>query len=447
MKTMRKLSALSLFAASLATWAFMLDGCGSDDSSGSGQLAGVGAAGTGTATVNGGGGQGGGLFNTGGTGGGGGTEPCAQSSADATLVNKPVDIIFVIDNSGSMSAEIAEVERQINANFATIIDAAMPPVDYRVIMVSGFGSYVSRLICVAAPLGGIPDMNMDGHCDMIPAAPVNTTKFFHHSRVIGSHDALCRFIEQFSAADPYGLQPMGFQGVLRPEAFKFVSVITDDGVSCSFNLQTYFDGDNVMQGDAVALQWDAAIQALSPTHFGPNAMNRNYSFWSIIAQAPYMPTMTDPYGQPAPGDAVLAPITTALCTPSAVDPGTGYQGLSILTGGYRFPTCGLDYTDIFTLMAQGVIAGSQVPCAFDIPPPPPNQMLDLSTVQVAYSSMGNPVATFDQVANLAACTATSFYIDLTLNQIILCPGACTTVQSDPNAEIDILYGCDLGGIE
>ncbi len=368
----------------------------------------------------------------------GGGEPCAQDTSEATLVSQPVDIIFVIDNSGSMTEEIVEVEQQINANFAAIIDAAVPAIDYRVIMVSAFGDSNDQEICVAAPLGGIPDNDSDGHCDSIPSAPVNTSKFFHHAASISSHDALCELVDQLTTADPHGLQPTGYEAVLRPEAFKFFAVITDDNVDCS----GYDDQDSIAGGDAVAAAWDADILAASPAQFGADPASRRYSFWSIVAVAPFNPTAGDPYGEPYPPDAVVAPINTQECTPSAVNPGTGYQGLSILTGGYRFPTCGLDYTDIFTLMAQGVIAGAAVPCEFDIPEPPMGETLDLATVQVRYSSSGQLVTTFDQVPDAASCTAGAFYI--AMDKIILCPEACATVQSDENATIDIAFGCDLG---
>lgn len=389
-------------------------------------------------------GQGGDIFNnTGGGMGQGGMESCAQEEAEASLVNRPVDIIFVIDNSGSMQAEIEEVEEQINANFATIINAAVPAIDYRVVMVSDYGDSASRDICIAAPLGGIPDADNDGHCDSIPAQPVNTANFFHHSQSVGSHDALCRLLESYTTGDEYGLQPNGYQDVLRDDSFKFFVVITDDGVSCSSNGQSYSDGNSAMGGDTVAQQWDADVLALGPQHFG-TITERNYAFWSIIAQEPYMPTGMNPYGEPAPPDATLAPITTGECTPSAVDPGTGYQGLSILTGGYRYPTCGLDYTAIFTQIAEGVIQGAQVPCEFAIPDPPPGETLDLSTVQVKYSSMGTEVATFNQVPGPGDCAPDSFYIDVAADTIVFCPQTCDVVQADEDAEIGIVFGCEIG---
>lgn len=413
-------------------------GCSSEESANQG-----GNGGTTTSSNTGGqgaqgaqGGEGGGL-NLGGDPGSGGEEPCTQQSAEATLVSRPVDIIFVIDNSGSMTDEIREVEEQINANFAAIIDAADPPIDYRVVMLSGFGSSGSQEVCIAAPLGGIPDANQDGHCDSIPSAPVNGARFFHHSVNISSHNALCQLLTYFATADGYGLQPQGYQQVLRSDAFKFFAVITDDGVGCG----SYNDGNNVAGGGTVAAAWDTALLALSPEHFGASAEERNYSFWSIVALSPYLPTAQDPYGEPHPPDASIAPIITTECTPSSVDPGTGYQALSVLTGGYRFPTCGLDYTDIFTRMALGVIEGAAVACEFLIPEPPQGDTLDLSTVQVVYSSGEVPVETFNQVADLASCDAHSFY--LTDELIILCPDACATVQGDDDAEIGITFGCEI----
>lgn len=366
-------------------------------------------------------------------------EICAQSSATATLVKKPVDIIFVIDNSGSMSEEIEEVEYQINWNFANIIDSATPAIDYRVIMLSRFGSHSERRICVAEPLGGIPDTNGDGHCDEIPAQPVNTAKFFHHSATIASHDAWCQLLRNFSEADAYGLQPNGYVDVLRPEAFKFVVVVTDDRVTC----EAYDDHNTVQGGWDTAPDFDAALLTLSPDHFGVSADERNYSFWSIVSLAPYLPTTADPYGEPHPPDETIAPVITNECTPSAEAPGTGYQALSIMTGGYRFPTCGLDYTAMFQLMAEGVILGASVACEFLIPEPPEGETLDLSTVQVRYSSEGQVIETFNAAPSEEECSTTEnqFYIDE--DYIKLCPTACDLVQADENAAIDVLYGCDL----
>jgi hypothetical protein len=434
-KHRRTLTALALVSVLAGLTQACSDDAANDGSGGAGASASGTGTNTGTSTSSENGSSSSGFGNGGSSSTG--IEPCAQQEAEATLVSKPVDIIFVIDNSGSMTAEIIEVEKQINQNFANIIDAAVPAIDYRVIMVSRHGNAANQRVCIAEPLSGVPDADNDGRCDTIPAQPVNTPKFVHHSAAIGSRDSLCKLIQQHDVADEFGLQPNGYGAALRPEAFKFFVVITDDRVNCSFGNVTYNDNNTVVGGEAAAALFENELFTRWPAEFGADAASRNYRFWSIISLAPFNPSAAKPYGDPYPP---TEPVTTSVCTPGAVAPATGYQALSILTGGSRYPTCGLDYTDIFTQMAYGVIEGAQVACEFLIPEPPVGETLNLATVQVEYTSGAN-VDTFDQVPSLADCTDGKFYI--AGDQIILCPTTCDVVRADENAEIDIKFGCDV----
>lgn len=404
-------------------------------------------SGTGTNSANGGSNAGGDIgFSNGSGGGNGGAEPCVQEEAEATLINRPVDIIFVIDNSGSMSNEIEDVEEQITLNFASILDDAEPPIDYRVIMVSEFGDFDDKAICVAEPLGGIEDNDTDGHCDDIPDEPINGPKFFHHAPNnddpgVDSHNALCQLGHYFDKADRFGLQPNGYQQVLRDDAFKFFVVVTDDrpdneNKDCTFG--TYDDDNDPDEALVMADSWDADMLALSPTHFG-SASERNYTFHSIISLEPYLADAQNEYGFPHPPDASLAPITPEECQPSAQNPGVGYQALSIKTGGARFPTCGLDYTLMFELMALGVIEGAAVACEFVIPDPPVGEELELDTVVVEYTANGNTVEL--QQVDKDNCTANGFYFEDDL--IKLCPEVCAIVQADEDANVGIKFGCKL----
>src|SRR5262245_1645323 len=106
--------------ASLGALAFGIYAC-SDDSSEEtnptrGAGANVGGSTTTSTTANVGGFQG-----VGGGAGGGDGGSCAGLQVEATIEYKPADIIFIIDNSGSMSDEINQVEQNINVNFAGII--------------------------------------------------------------------------------------------------------------------------------------------------------------------------------------------------------------------------------------------------------------------------------------------------------------------------------------
>ena len=74
---------------------------------------------------------------TGGQGAGGegaGGEICATVAVETTVDKAPADVVFVVDNSGSMSEEIDAVEQNINVNFANVMAAA--ELDYRVIMMT-----------------------------------------------------------------------------------------------------------------------------------------------------------------------------------------------------------------------------------------------------------------------------------------------------------------------
>jgi len=369
---------------------------------------------------------------SGASGSSGDPKECAAQEAAATLAKKPVDIVFVIDNSGSMSGEIAEVEKQINDNFSAIIEAAK--VDYRVIMIAAHGANGSQRVCVKAPLSGTT-------CSPIPAQPAETAKFFHYNVTVGSHDSWCRLIDGFKKADPAGRHPTGWSALLRKNAFKVFGEISDDGVSCSVNAnginRTYNDSNNAANGDTTSKQFDTDLLTLSPEQFG-TAAKRNYVWHSIIALAPFNNADLT-LAHPASG-----PITTAECTPGAADPGTGYQGLSKLTGGLRYPTCGLNYTTIFKEMAKSVISGATVACEFPVPTAPAGETLDLSTVVPRYTPGGGGASVdFGQVANAAACAPDKFYIE---NNIVkLCPASCDKVQADATASIKVLFGCKPKG--
>jgi hypothetical protein len=406
---------------------------------------GEGGSGNGTAQGgNGGGGDGGGFIP--GTGGGdGGLDPdsaCAAQSAAATLTKKPVDIIFVIDNSGSMSQEIAEVQNQININFATIIENS--GVDYRVIMIADFGLNVDESVCISEPLS-------IGNCNPVPAMPANNPpKFFHHdpqnggfTEGISSNNLLCQLIHQLNQPDEFGLQPNGYLPLLRPGAFKEVVVITDDRSSNSQKYNCVGDGfddlNTVAGGQAAAVAFDAAFTAAAPEHFGMPAA-RNYIFHSIVAMA--AKDINNPDASHLPAD----PVITAECTPGAQNPGTGYQSISVLTGGLRHHSCGLNYTSIFKAMADSVIAGATVACDFAVPDPPMGQTVDLDTVEVQYTpgGMGAPTG-LTKVADASACGPNSFYLDVAAKQVYLCPDTCTVVQADATAKIDVLFACEIGG--
>jgi hypothetical protein len=392
---------------------------------------------------------------------------CAQSSAKADLRKKPVDIVFVIDNSSSMSNEAKAVGQSINADFAKVI--GMSGIDYRVIMLADFGHYDSastdaHSICVNGELNPgqtCPAANTDA---VYGKAPVNSARFFHYDpdgaahnkdTSVGSRNSMCRALEWFNKADGFALAPNGWSKWLRKDASKVFVEITDDRVDCSVSLngQTFTVKDSPMAAPAdpnaaaidSANKFDAALRGLSAEMFGANATARNYVFHSIISMPYKAGAMHDsPYES-------SEPIAGANCT-GGENPGRGYEAMSRMTGGLRYPICAADdaaasgtagFTAIFKKIAQGVVEGTKVACDFAVPVAPDGKMLDRETVEVVYSQTGADPISFRRVQDVESCSGQSGSFFFRGETIQLCSDTCTRVQADSTAKVDVRFGCTL----
>ena len=337
---------------------------------------------------------------------------CASVKAEATLEKKPVDIIFLIDNSGSMTDEIVAVQNNINKNFADIIGKS--GLDYRVIMVTSHGDARTRQsVCVSKPLSTID-------CSpSVPARPGNNPpRFFHYSIEIESTDSFTRLLNSYNGTekDQFGLAPMGWSQWLRTDAFKVFIEITDDN------------------SDTTETNFESNLLAKTPKHFG-TAGKRNY-VWHTIGGLKENSPPSKAWG---PAD----PIQTQKCTNGggAVNASPVYQKLSVATGGLRFPICEHSSFDaVFTNVAMGVIAGAKVACDFPTPMPPPGEEIDLGSVVLEYTPMGTgAVQTLRQVKSAAECAADAFYLNN--GRIYICPMACDLIQGDTKAKIDVNFDC------
>jgi hypothetical protein len=394
-----------------------LAGCNCGPGNG-GTGGGSGSVGGGSGNRDGGGGSGGGTGSTGGgTGTGGGFSPdasCVAVKASGTLGKKPVDIIFVIDNSGSMTDEIIGVETNINTNFAQIIAAS--GLDYRVIMLSKHGTATpGQSICIAPPLSG------NATCTPPPPAPTNGPRFFHYSTEIASTDSLVKITSTYKTPDPSGQAQMGWSQWLRADAFKIFVEITDD------------------QSSQAAATFETNLFALTPKQFG-DATTRNYIFHSIIGVIgkanpadPYLPTEAVVAGKCLLPDAGAG---------GAVNNGPQYQALSITTGGLRFPICDPSkYNTVFQKVAEGVVNGAQVACDFTIPPPPAGFSLSNKIVVLYTPGAGGAQQSFTQVANAGVCAgANTFYVNT--GRVYFCPATCTAVKADTLAKVELLFTCE-----
>ncbi|MFT5354729.1 MAG: cysteine-rich repeat protein [Polyangiales bacterium] len=349
-----------------------------------------------------------------------GTDPttvdsaCADTSAEATLVRVPVDIIIVIDSSGSMNGEIEAVERNINNNLARILDAA--DVDYRVIMLAEYrddGGDASDGVCIGRPLSGIADCTSGRRGD-----PVAGERFFHYDRRVGSTNSLSSILESYEEADARGQAPNGWREWLRPEAKRAFLEITDDRSSMDFD---------DFEADLFALR-----NLAGESDFG-TAEERNYVFHSIIGMVENDPaTMAWP---------PTAPVQGERCSPGSVSPAPDYQELSILTGGLRFPLCNNDSFDvIFEQIAEDVVRGVSLGCSFEPERPPGGETPDFERVVVLYTPGGGDPGSLTRVASEADCVANGFYLDG--SQINLCPALCAMAEEDEDGTLSVHVACE-----
>lgn len=358
---------------------------------------------------------------------------CAKEAAEATLVRTPADIILVVDNSGSMRPQIRKVQAAINADFAAILDEYK--LDYRVIVISSHGSVDAvegyAPICIEAPLSGIPV----GGCAHPPPEPVHTSRFFHYSARVRKNDAGQILLGGFGKADSLGRAPNGWSEWLREEAFKSILIMADGRVQFAFDGVTYDDYNSKSLAEEMAPKLDARLRALSSAQFGEVGEERNHRFYSIVGMA-----ANEPSSEPYPPSADLV---TETCSSQAANAGLGYQALSKLTQGPRFPICNPESFDsIFRAIARDLVRGSPVACEFAIPEPPPGEKLDLGRVAVRYqpSDAEAPVL-FGPVDHAGECVANAFYIDG--DAVHLCPEACRLVQDDDGAQVGVLFDCEV----
>jgi hypothetical protein len=341
-------------------------------------------------------------------------EACGVEEYTASTQDKPVDIIFVIDNSFSMDDELVAVEDNINDSFAQIIEQS--GIDYRVVMISSHAAPEDNHICIKEPLSGTD-------CDPVPDAPVNGPRFFHYDVGIDSEDAFRKFLQAWDTEDMHGFAPDGVQQWLRADAFKVIIAITDDQ-----------SGDELPGGeDPTAANFDQALLQLEPDHFGRPGV-RNYVFHSIVGLASNNPD-DEPW---LPADSLLA----NTC-PSGVEPGLEYQKLSVVTGGLRYPVCNFDtYDAVFEAAAQGIIERARLECDIAVPDVGEGQSYDADALIVQFApDEGEPTRTFRRTSKEECADDDEFY--LTGSTITLCPQVCEDVKAAENGELLVVAACSV----
>ena len=347
-------------------------------------------------------------------------DSCAGSAAEASLVRRPADIIFLIDTSGSMGGEADAVEARINNDLAGVLESN--DVDYRIIMVADFppddgGDPTDPTLCIGPPLAPNVCSNLMGQTQ-----PLNGDKFFHYDVHINSRDSFVIALDEFD--DPLGDERSGEAGQilggwgtkLRTDSKKFFIEISDDDANGTYDAGEF---------DTEIRSHYAAMYSGEP--------ELEYVFHSIIGIEEHA---SGGAWQPNEGG-----IRTAKCGvgDQAVRPGRVYQELSNMTGGLRFPLCDNDNFDaIFSTIASDVASGVSLPCTYE-PDSTGNGDIDIDKSALVFESSLGELESLSRVADVGACGDGSYYLDG--DSFTLCEATCNRVRQDDEGKLTLRLGC------
>jgi hypothetical protein len=305
---------------------------------------------------------------------------------------RPVDIIFAIDNSGSMTFEAQEVQDNMNAFATQIVNAGL---DVRVVMISIGGPPVAppfpwesgtNGVCIPPPLGtGLCPFHLDAN---FIGEDSNPPGYQRVDDEVGSHDALEKFLQHYQSYKP----------TLRQNAIKFFVVVTDD------------------ESDLDAVSFTDSVNALDPGFLD------DWRLFGIFC--------------------------TGTCNNLLACAATGaiYMQLVQQTGGVAGDLCvgQSDFQGVFTTLAEGVNAARRLDCQWEIPDPPPGETFAVNKVNVLYTPGGAGAAQTIYKVEASACGPQGgWYYDDPTNPtyVRVCPATCSTIQNDWDGKIDILFGC------
>lgn len=310
---------------------------------------------------------------------GGVDSACKAISQTADNTRRPVDIIFALDNSGSMTEEAAWVQQNMNAFSQQI---AMAAVDAHVIVISSYPGHGNG-ICIDAPLGS-------GGC---AKSDTKLPGFLHVDQKVSSNDALQLVIDEYPS----------YRTALRPDALKHIVVVTDD------------------ESDLSAADAKSGIMALDPAQFSDAIYDGIFSYTDGSANDE--------------------------CAGHAAAAGEVYKTLVMQSNGVSGNLCLQDFKPVFDRLAQAVIGGAKLSCDWTLPTPPPGTTFVPSATNVRYTGSAAAPRTVPHMPSAAACDSAAdgwaWFYDNEQNpsKVTMCPKACTAIQQDTGARIELEFGC------
>ncbi len=360
---------------------------------------------------------------------------CAIATESAVVDLRPVDIIFVVDNSASMEPAIVQVQAGLN-DFADRIGDGL--LDFSVIMLSLRGtSGGDRFpVCIPPPLAG------DGSCGDGP-------RFHHVSVDIRSTQPVEQILGTLGQTNGYtsesarGSEP--WRSLLRDDSTKTLVVVTDDNArTCAVSGGATCDGGDPVLTETSLEDFPGGGNPFNGNDLGPGLLNAEYGtlFEGYTFNAIYG------WGSESDPD--------VLCTfPGGSEPdssGPTYTTLVARTGGVRAQIC--DQADsaawdtFLGAVATRVEETARINCEIELPDPPDGMMLNPNQVNVIFSA-GATSRPFGKVAGEAECGAAGGWYyddDREPTTVILCPSSCDEAQDElresGEAGIGVAFGCD-----
>lgn len=318
---------------------------------------------------------------------------CTGSSVTAPPSEGKVDIVWVVDASGSMLDE----QMKIGANITSFADAIT-------------GANLDVHIVMLTTTAAIPVI-----CPLFPPDPATGTALEGDVRyrfvmsAVDSHNALDILVGSYGQ----------YSSFLRPDAVTHFIVVSDD--------ESRYAGLATVQERADRFAGDMQAKLGKPF---------------------IMHTISS--GGPTPClDAMCMPdVNTGLCVFAmlgcgASNVGETYWELAARTQGLTASICEHDWSAIFSPLTDAVIA-SALPCNYPIPPPPPGETLAPDKVNVGWLAPGAAdEELFGRAEGLDACAdSLGWYYDNpgSPTEVLLCPATCDRVSA--GGTLNVAFGCN-----
>ena len=360
-----------------------------------------------------------------------------MGSSEVEVQRRPVDIIWMVDNSWSMEPAIDQLTAGLNAFAANV---AARDLDYRVIMLSlrGRGATSSPRryrVCIPAPLAG------DSDCG-------DSERFFQVEVDVRSEQLVEQFLGTLAQAAGYletderGSAP--WRHLLRDDATKTIVFVTDHNARTCDRRGAASACHTTDPPVTLTSLEDFPGPAGNPFNtltLGPGILTTEYDtlFEGYTFNALYgWGSETDPDER---------------CTyPGGERPpasGHTYTALVQRTGGVRAQICdgAAAWGPFFDAVASTVAETSRIECEVAMPEPPEGTVLDPRRVNVQIRGASGST-TIPYAGSADACDPTRggwHYDDADApTRVILCPTTCDFAReetAETSGAFDVIFGC------